>query len=203
MLLTEKRPLNEEIEFKGRIFNIDMSFNNILTVFEIIEDKELNNAQKLVDTLYMLTGKEEFSPGYFDSAEKVEYASRLREAIFDTLLSESEETDEYLVDILGNKFKPPKKEKESQKRTYDFVYDARYIYSSFLKDYQMNLYDFHGKLHWEVFLALFEGLSDDTKIKQIINIRTRELPTGKGTEKEREELLRLKSIYKLPEREVD
>ena len=203
MLLTEKRPLNENLEFKGRIFNIDMSFNNILTVFENIEDKELNNAQKLVDTLYMLTGEDEFSHGYLSEIENIEYASELREIIFESMLNQDDTEDEYLTDILGNKFKPPKKEGETSERTYDFVHDAKYIYSSFLKDYQMNLYDFHGKMHWEVFLALFEGLSDDTKIKQIINIRTRELPTGKGTEKEREELSRLKSIYKLPEMEVD
>lgn len=202
MLLTEKRPLNETFEFKGRIFNIDMTFNNILTVFEIIEDRELSDAQKLLDTLYMLTGEEDFSPGYFDSIEKIEYASDLQRAIFKGFLSESNEEDEYLIDILGNKFKPPKKEK-GEERTYDFVHDAKYIYSSFFKDYQMDLYSFHGKLHWVQFLALFEGLSDDTRIKQIINIRTRELPSGKGTEKEREELLRLKNIYKLPEREVD
>lgn len=203
MLLTEKRPLKEEISFRGRIFYIDMTFNNILTVFEILEDQYLSNAQKLLDTLYMLTDEEEFSPGYFDSVDKVEYASGLRGFIFQEVLDSTNKEDDYLVDILGNKFKPPKKDDGKDERTYDFKHDARYIYSSFLKDYQMDLYDFHNKLHWEVFLALFEGLSDDTKIKQIIGIRTRELPTGKGSEKEREELLRLKNIYKLPERGVD
>lgn len=203
MLLTIERPLNEKLEFKGRIFNIDMSFDNVLTVFEIMDDNELNNAQKLLDVLYMLTGEEEFSPGYLDDIQKIEYASELRNAIFENMLNQNETEDEYLIDILGNKFKPPKNEEDTKERTYDFMHDAKYIYSSFLKDYQINLYDFHGKMHWEVFLALFEGLSDDTRIKQIINIRTRELPNGKGTEKEREELLRLKSIYKLPEREVD
>lgn len=203
MLLTEKRPLKEEISFRGRIFYIDMAFNNILTVFEILEDQYLSNAQKLLDTLYMLTDEEEFSSGYFDSVDKVEYASGLQGFIFQEVLDNSDEEDDYLVDILGNKFKPPKNDDGKDERTYDFKHDARYIYSSFLKDYQMDLYDFHNKLHWEVFLALFEGLSDDTKIKQIIGIRTRELPTGKGSEKEREELLRLKNIYKLPERGVD
>ena len=204
MLLTEKRPLKEEISFRGRVFYIDMAFNNILTVFEIIEDKYLSNAQKLLDTLYMLTGEDEFSPDYFDSMEKVEYASELQGFIFQEVLgSSSDKEDDYLVDILGNKFKPPKSDDKKEERTYDFKHDARYIYSSFLKDYQMDLYDFHDKLHWDIFLALFEGLSEDTRIKQIMGIRTRELPSGKGTEKEREELLRLKNIYKLPEREVD
>ncbi len=202
MLLTVKRPLNENFEFRGRIFNIDMAFDNILTIFEIAEDQRLGDAQKLLDMLYMLTGAEEFSPGYFDSVENIKYASDLQGAIFEEFLSEFSEEDEYLIDILGNKFKPPKKKKEEE-RTYDFVHDAKYIYSSFFKDYQMDLYNYHGKLHWEQFLALFEGLSDDTKIKQIISIRTRDLPSGKGTEKEREELLRLKNIYKLPEREVN
>ncbi len=204
MLLTEKRPLKEQVSFRGRIFYIDMAFDNILTIFEILEDKDLSDAQKLLDTLYMFTSEEEFSPGYFDSVDKVGYASELQRFIFQEVLDSSEEEDDYMVDILGNKFKPPKKDdEEDKKRTYDFIHDAKYIYSSFWKDYQINLYDFHGKMHWEVFLALFEGLSDDTKIKQIIGIRTRELPSGKGTEKEREELLRLKNVYKLPEREVD
>lgn len=204
MLLTEQRPLNESIDFKGRIFFIDMSFNNILTVFEILEDEELTNAQKLVDSLYMLTSEDEFDLSYLSDMDDLGYASELQEYIFNRLLKLDDNEEEYLVDILGNKFKPPKKEEEDQedKRSYDFVHDAHFIYSSFLKDYQIDLYEQHNKMHWEVFIALFEGLSDDTKIKKVINIRTRDLPTGKGSAKEREELIRLKNIYKLPERRI-
>ena len=114
MLLTIERPLNEKLEFKGRIFNIDMSFDNVLTVFEIMDDNELNNAQKLLDTLYMLTGEEEFSPGYLDDIQKIEYASELRNVIFENMLNQNETEDEYLIDILGNKFKPPKNEEDTK-----------------------------------------------------------------------------------------
>lgn len=45
------------------------------------------------------------------------------------------------------------------------------------------------------------GLPDTTIFRRVVNIRTEELPTGKGTEKQREELKKLKKIYALPNTE--
>ena len=47
-------------------------------------------------------------------------------------------------------------------------------------------------------MALFNGLSDDTKIMQIISIRARPLPKPtKYNAEERRQLIKLKQLYKL------
>lgn len=47
-------------------------------------------------------------------------------------------------------------------------------------------------------MALFNGLSDDTKIMQIISIRSRPLPKPtKYNAEERRQLIKLKQLYKL------
>src|SRR5699024_9297899 len=66
------------------------------------------------------------------------------------------------------------------KRVYSIKQDAKYIYSSFMQDYGIDLFEEQGKLHWFKFLALLEGLSEDTKFRKVIEIRTMKLPSGKG-----------------------
>ena len=52
---------------------------------------------------------------------------------------------------------------------------------------------------WWKFIALFEGLPDDSKIKQIIEIRARPFPeSGPGNQKMINQLAELKQIYALP-----
>ena len=54
------------------------------------------------------------------------------------------------------------------------------------------------KLHWWSFIALFSGLSDDTKIVQIMSIRSRPLPKPtKFNAEERRQLMKLKHLYRL------
>ena len=61
-------------------------------------------------------------------------------------------------------------------KVFDFVQDARYIYSSFLMDYGVDLVEQRGKLDWRKFIALFQGLSDRTKIREVMTIRQRKIP---------------------------
>jgi hypothetical protein len=85
----------------------------------------------------------------------------------------------------------------TSKQLYDLKQDAEYIYASFLQEYGIDLIDMQGKLRWEKFLALLSGLRDNTRFKEIVGIRAAELPRGKGMEKERKRLRKLKRIYAL------
>lgn len=58
----------------------------------------------------------------------------------------------------------------------DFEEDGDYIYASFMQEYGIDLIDVQGKLPWRKFLYLFNGLSADTKIKQVMRIREMEVP---------------------------
>lgn len=84
------------------------------------------------------------------------------------------------------------------KRGYDFEQDADLIYSAFMSSYHIDLSD--GEfLHWWAFLALFEGLPDDTLIKRVIYWRTADT-TGMGKE-ERKHIAKMRKLYALKQPE--
>lgn len=77
---------------------------------------------------------------------------------------------------------PEKQEKEKNKTraefrkdrvSYSFDQDAPYIYAAFMGTYRMNLQRIKSKnLHWWEFVALFDALPDDCKIRKIMYWRT-------------------------------
>lgn len=84
---------------------------------------------------------------------------------------------------------------------FDFAEDGEYIYSSFMLDYGIDLVDYQGKLHWKKFIALFQGLSEQTKIREVMRIRSMEVPRYDGNnQKQIQEIQELKSYYALPVR---
>ena len=195
MLLTDKKPLNAHFSFQGFNCLIDMSFDNILTVLEVLNDQDLLNSEKAQLILYLLTGDEVFeADDFLLNDDNVEFAEGFIREFFKTFM-ESEQMEQAVPkDIMGNPL--PREEKE---KSFDFSYDAGYIYASFMQAYQMDLYEQHGKLHWEVFLALFNSLPADTMIMHVIDIRTRDIPTGKRDEEQARALREAKSKYALPE----
>lgn len=81
----------------------------------------------------------------------------------------------------------------------DFEEDGEYIYSSFLLDYGIDLIDMQGILPWKKFIALFQGLSEHTKIREVMRIRGMEIPKYNGKNaKQIQEIQELKSYYALP-----
>ena len=84
-------------------------------------------------------------------------------------------------------------------KVLDFEYDGGYIYSSFMLDYGIDLIDEQGRLPWKKFIALFQGLSENTKIREVMRIRSMDIPkpTGKNG-KQIQEIMDLKSYYALP-----
>ncbi|MFR0815848.1 MAG: Gp15 family bacteriophage protein [Enterococcus casseliflavus] len=99
-------------------------------------------------------------------------------------------------DKKGNKLKP--KMKEIADQHFSFDYDAPNIYAAFYQAYGIDLFDQRGKMRWEKFIALFGGLPDETRFRQIVSIRTKKMPTGKGNKEAKDELRKLKKLYALP-----
>ena len=116
------------------------------------------------------------------------------------LLSNAEKVS--LLDEIGNRYVKVKKRpktRKSQVPILDFEEDGDYIYASFMQDYHIDLIDKQGKLPWKKFLFLFNGLSSETKIKQVMRIREMEIPQPNGkNQKQIQEILELKSYYALP-----
>lgn len=96
---------------------------------------------------------------------------------------------------LANSSNNSKKNQNSQVYSYEF--DDNYIYSAFLQQYNIDLQDIEY-LHWWKFRAMFDGLSKDTKIIEIMGYRAIDLRTVKDKE-ERKRLKKLKQLYSLPD----
>ncbi len=80
---------------------------------------------------------------------------------------------------------------------YSYEFDDNYIYSAFLQQYHIDLQDIEY-LHWWKFRAMFEGLSKDTKIVEIMEYRSVNLSKIKDTER-RNYYKKMKKIYALPD----
>ena len=176
-------PLIETVEIDGKEYPIDLSFDNVLRLIDMLNDDRLDDITQIETGLYMLLGVQLDYP--IDKKYEI-----FHQIFYTTIGKEAEENQP--VDIEGNPM-PQKKED----KVYSIKQDAKYIYASFYQDYGIDLFEMQGKLHWEKFKALLEGLRSDTKFKEIIEIRTMELPTGKGTAKQRKKIRELKEIYKL------
>lgn len=176
-------PLTDTVEIDGKTYKLNLSFDNVLRLIDMLNDKQLDDITQIETGLYMLLGVELDYP--IEKKEEIFY-----QIFYETIGKEVEEN--IPVDLDGN---PMPQQKED--KIYSIKQDAPYIYASFYQDYGIDLFEVQGKLHWEKFKALLAGLRPDTKFKEIVNIRTMELPTGKGTEKQRKRIKELKEYYRL------
>lgn len=192
--------VNDIYEYEGKEYKLDLAFDNVLRVIDLTEDNSLSNvfrANLIIDVLFAddmpwPRSNEE------DKYANIEEKSLVLIDIFTNYIVK-ENDDGLLYDIDGNKMPSATNNNDEAEEiaSYSLTQDADYIYASFLQDYNIDLLDSRGKMHWYKFRALLESLRDDTTIKTIIGIRQAELPSGKGTEKERNELIKLKNRYKL------
>lgn len=180
-------PITETVEINGEKYNLDMSFDNILRLFDLLEDKSLNDIEKVKTGLLMLIDNK------LDDYEIQDKAKIFIEIFKSAIGAEKEEQP---VDLDGN---PMPVVSQENKKVYDLVQDAEYIYASFMSDYNIDLFEAQGKLHWYKFKALLNGLTDKSKFMRVVEIRQAEMPKGKGMQKERERLRKLKEHYALKE----
>lgn len=181
-------PLDDTVIIDGKIYQVDMSFDNILLLLDLINDEKIPNHQKMLEGINMLLGIS-FLFEYYDWSAQQQIFNQLLDQLFP-------KTDSKLPhDVDGNPIHLPSK---TEKRTYDFKQDASYIYASFMQAYGIDLFEEQGKLHWTKFQALLSGLPEETKFKQVIGIRSRKEYKGMSSE-ERKQLQELKEYYALPE----
>lgn len=80
--------------------------------------------------------------------------------------------------------------------SYSFEQDAPYIYAAFMEVYKINLQRIPSKeLHWWEFVALFDSLPDDCKIRKIMYWRT--CDTSGMARKEVQRINELRKAYEL------
>lgn len=189
MKLTE--PIIDELEYNGGILVLDMSFDNVLRLYELLNDDYASNEAKVVYGLRLLVDNYDFIEDE-DMLMKYELFKFIMEKfVGDSIEEKQEESPE----------KGKGKQSESDnvsKKSFDFEVDAERIFASFMMDYKIDLIHLQGKLHWKKFIALFNGLSDDSPFKKVVNIREMKVPApNKYNTDERAEIIRLKERYKL------
>lgn len=154
-LLTDALP--EEVEIGGRFYPIDTDFTTGVKFDLLACDEEIPESEK-IDLAVNL---------YFPDPP--------------------EDTGEALKAIhwfYSGGEEPRHKKKQggfsSERRIYDFNYDASYIYAAFRSDYGIDLT--RERLHWWVFRALFAALREDNMICKIMSYRAADLSKLKGEE---------------------
>ncbi len=172
MKLYDKLP--RHVLFQGRKIRIRPELARVLLCLKVSADPVLSDWDKLDLCLQILVRHRAQIPK--DDTDK----AALFQAVFD-FLAEAE------------------KQQSHGTKVFDFEQDAAYIYAAFYQCYHIDLLSKAGrKLHWHQFISLFGGLSEDTRLMQIISIRSRPMPKAtKYNADERKALARLKSQYRL------
>lgn len=187
-------PTENEIEINGKVYPVDMSYDNIIRLFDLLENKTIKELDKVFIGMKMLLDCNVLKEDETCDLE-------LFVTAFVTIKTEfiiDKGNGEPLVDLQGNPMPQPK-----SKELYSLNYDADYIYASFVQAYGIDLTEVQGELDWRKFNALLQGLPSNTRFKEVVDIRQRPFATGKGSQKENKNLRDLKNMYALPGHNVE
>lgn len=185
----------EQVEVDGKLYKINSDFRTSIQFEILMQKKELTEKQKEFANELCLLDKEmdretaELLAKYKDGLELYypEIPNDINEAINAMLWFY--ECGKENID------KKKSKKSGSEKKIYDYNYDADYIYAAFFEQYHIDLAE--QELHWWKFSALFSALSEDCMISKIITYRVIDT---KGMEKEQKAFYnRMKRLYQLPE----
>lgn len=190
-MLDISRKLTDKLVIDDEEFPLNLSFDNVLRLFEMWRDEDVPEFVKPHFGIRILTGEtlEDFT---------VEEMSEVFNEVFEEHISLSTVEDNHVeYDLAGNPMKTTASNGKQEQAPYDIRYDGDYIYASFLQAYGIDLFDVQGKLHWKKFNALLSGLPEGTKFMEVIKIRKWKPQKGDSAEY-KEEMRRLQKDYALP-----
>lgn len=190
-MLDLSRKLTDKLVIDDKEFPLNLSFDNVLRLFEMWRDEDVPEFVKPHFGIRILTGEtlEDFT---------VEEMSEVFNEVFEEHISLSTVEDNHVeYDLAGNPMKTTASNGKQEQAPYDIRYDGDYIYASFLQAYGIDLFDVQGVLHWKKFNALLSGLPEGTKFMEVIKIRKWKPQKGDSAEY-KEEMRRLQKDYALP-----
>ena len=166
----------DQVIYHGKVYDLDLSYDSVLNVQRLCKDRTIVSPFICLDAaMKILVGKPAMSLTFPEKQELLEQIFQEKIAL------------------------KPKPKVGKQIKTVDFELDGEYIFASFWQDYGIDLLEEQGRLHWKKFVALFDGLSDKTKIRNIMRIRAADIPEMTAhNQKEVQNLIELKSYYALP-----
>lgn len=147
------------LELGGRKYKLTLYFDRVIRFYDMMREKESEwSDQDKIDIAYSWLVA---SPQKASLPEK--YA--------------------VIREINDNWLSDRKNEKEVRRKTrtaVNFIADSKYIYAAFQQYYGINLFEQQGRLLWWEFIAMFDSLPEESKIKEIMYIRTRDTPEFNG-----------------------
>lgn len=93
--------------------------------------------------------------------------------------------------------KEVKKSNSKEKQIYSYEFDAEYIYSAFMEQYNIDLNSIKY-LHWWKFKALFNSLNENVLFSKIMGYRAMDLSKIKD-KSIKKQYKKLQELYKLPD----
>lgn len=162
---------------KDRIGEIEFNtdFRTSILFEMLMQDKSIKKKNKVIQSIRLYYPNIEQIENYEKSIDDILWFYRCGKELADSKNNNKETND---------------------KQIYSYEFDDNYIYSAFKQQYNIDLQE--EDLHWWKFKALFDGLSKDTKIVEIMGYRAIDLRKIKDKE-ERKRLKKLKNIYSLPD----
>lgn len=159
--LTEE--LTQSIAYQGHEYPIDLSYDNVLRFYQLLDDADFDESEKVIAAFHIF---------------------------FDEEVPDDPEFLMNVVKLLGDyvSSNPYGNDTEGQQgdiapvRYFSFQQDAEAIYASFMDQYGIDLIEQQGKLHWDKFKALLDGLGPETRFRRIISIRQRSTDGLEGEE---------------------
>ncbi len=93
------------------------------------------------------------------------------------------------------------KGKKTQGRSiYDYDYDGEMIAAAFMQQYGINLSE--CDMHWHMFRAYFDNLSDETRFVKVLGYRSVKLSSIKDKQMKKH-YAEMKALYKLPDNRTE
>nr|WP_321314926.1 bacteriophage Gp15 family protein [uncultured Ligilactobacillus sp.] len=152
-MLSLTNDLIDSVVYKGKEYKLDFSFDNVIRFYEMLDDEEFDDNEKIGIAIEMLFENPKAIPNDEDFILKT--IERFSDVINESPYGNSNGTD---VNVMPTRY-------------FSYTKDAGAIYASFMQQYHIDLEQERGKLHWDKFKALFDGLGEDTYIQRIISIR--------------------------------
>lgn len=180
-LTDDYRVLADNFMFDGQKILVDLSFDVVLKVTELMKDDSIGVDNQVSYALGLLL------PFYSYDALKLEDRVALLEFVFSKFLGEFYNGDAENGDA-NNIFE----------RMMDYDVDAEAIFASFFECYRVDLFEMQGKLHWRKFQAMLQFLPSESAFKEIVHYRTMEIPQkNEASDEYIRHVKKMKRLYRL------
>ncbi|MFK8242811.1 MULTISPECIES: Gp15 family bacteriophage protein [unclassified Facklamia] len=191
------RPLKDELVLDCGTYALDLSFNRVFKLIEMLSDKEVFPIIKGYVGLMILT-----DVNFEEVLAPQEALEVLQLVIEEHIQPKTDKVKPIEYDLMGNPLPQLKQEEEDdigdERPLFSFKHDSDYIYASFMQAYGIDLIDKQDNLHWRKFNALLNGLPDNTKFMNVLRIRSWK-PSKHDDAKYKEEMRKLQNQYGLPD----